>query len=120
VVDDDVGEGDQPAHEVDATRVVEVEAEALLAAHERPREPAAPIAEVEAPAALHLDHLGAEIAEETGGHRPGDHPGEIEHADPVERAHQPSSASTWASCSPRRGGRATRQGASPRRKGAPG
>jgi len=120
VVDDDVRDRREPAREVQAARIVQVEQDAPLAAHERAREAAAAVAEVEAPAALDLDHVGAQVGEDAGRHRPGDHPGEVEDANAVERAHQGSSARTSSLCSPRRGGRATRHGASARRNGAPG
>src|SRR3989475_12617439 len=77
VVDDDVRDGREPARELEAARVVQVEQDAPLAAHERAREAAAAVAEVEAPAALDRDPVAAQVGEDAGGHRPGDDPGEV-------------------------------------------
>ena len=63
VVDDDVGAAREPrARASSAARVGQVEHDAPLAAHQRAREPAAAIAEVERVLALDLDHVGARSA----------------------------------------------------------
>ena len=36
--------------------------------------------------ALDADHIGTQVAEQLRGRRPGQHPGEIRHTDPVQRA----------------------------------
>src|SRR5439155_24193376 len=129
VVDHDVGYGGQVTGEIETAGVVQVDHHAPLAPHERSREAAAALTEVDASATLDLDHLRAEVGENARGDRARDHPREVEDADAVEGAHHTSpsggniassSPYTSALCSLRPGGRATRQGASPRRHGAPG
>jgi hypothetical protein len=69
VVDDDVGAERERLRDGARARIAEVEPDAPLAAHERAREPAAPVAEVERVLALDLDHVGAEIGQDAGGDR---------------------------------------------------
>ena len=45
-----------------------------------------PVAHLVALRRLDLDDLGAVVAQDLGAVRPAQHPGEIEHEDPVERA----------------------------------
>src|SRR6184192_3107380 len=78
----------EPPGESEAAGAVQVEHDAPLAAHKRAGEAAAPVAEVGRAAPFHLDHVGAEIGEDAGRDRAGHHPGEVEHPDAVERAHQ--------------------------------
>ena len=45
-----------------------------------------PVAHLVALGRLDLDDLGAMVAQDLGAIRPAQHPGEVEHEDPVERA----------------------------------
>jgi hypothetical protein len=85
VIDDDVRDGGEPAREVEPARVVEVQDDAPLAAHQRAGEAAATVAEVEAAPPLDLDDVRAEVGEDAGRDRTRDDPGEVEDARAVER-----------------------------------
>jgi hypothetical protein len=86
VVDDEVGADGEAPRQVLPARVVQVDHDAPLAAHERAREAAAAVAEVGAAAVLDPDHVGAEVGEDARRDGAGDDPGEVEDADAVERA----------------------------------
>jgi hypothetical protein len=97
VLDQDVGASGQVARGGQIVGVGEVERHARLVPVEpqvvarlavgRPRR--SPPPGVVAVRVLHLDHVGAQIAEEHRGERPGEDAGEVRHEDAVEGARLP-------------------------------
>ena len=83
---------DEPAQDLGALRLLQVDDEALLVAVDAEEIVALAGDEgrempglVAAAGRLDLQHLGAEIAEALGAERPGQHPRQIDDPEPVER-----------------------------------
>ena len=85
--------GGQPAHDLAGPLVAQVERHGALVASDR-RPPQAVAVEGDAPPAhrvalagrLDLDDLGAVVAEELAGERPGDEAAELQHSHAMQRA----------------------------------
>ena len=106
VLDDDVGALDEVEEQFAAAGDAQVQRHRLLVAGmHRPEDVVsvqlglAPGAQrVGLPGRLDLDHLGAHVAEQPAGERPGDQRADLDHADAVERAgdrHPTSSEKPW-------------------------
>ena len=93
ILDQNVGIGDQPAEQVAAGGLAEIQRDAsLVAIGDLPpqrlavlvrRQRAQRIARARH---LHLDDLGAIVAQQTGSERPGDHGGDVDDFQPTKRA----------------------------------